>query len=299
MEQEVLMLTGIHILITYRCVLKCDHCFLHCGPDALGTMELGMVRSILDEAQDIGTVEDIYFEGGEPFLAYPSVLKGLRMARDRGFKTGIVTNAFGAVSDEDAEVMLRPLAELGLSMLSVSDDSFHYGDGPSPAKRALAAAERLGIPCGAICVDRPRVIDGKVHSGVMFRGRAADKLVDGLPLRPPAELVRCPHEDLASPGRVHIDTYGFVHLCQGLCIGNVTETPLSELMADYDVHRHPVAGSLAKGGPLLLAQKTGFEPAAGYVDECHFCYSVRRWLVEQYPDLLAPRQVYGLAADHS
>lgn len=288
------MLTGIHILITYRCVLRCDHCFLHCGPDAPGTMELGMVRTILDEAVRLGTVEWIYFEGGEPFLAYPSMVEGIRMARDLGFKIGIVTNAFGAVSDEDADAMLLPLAELGLGMLSVSDDSFHYGDGPSPAKRALAAAERLGIPCGSICLERPSVIDGKVKSSVMFRGRAAEKLVDGLPLRVASEMTKCPHEDLASPGRVHIDAYGFVHLCQGLCIGNMREKPLSELVHSYDVANHPIAGPLANGGPALLARSVGFEPVEGYVDECHLCYSIRRSLVEQYPNQLAPRQVYGL-----
>jgi len=290
------MLTGIHILITYRCVLKCDHCFLHCGPDSPGTMELGLVRQILDEAVRIGTIEEIYFEGGEPFLAYPSMLEGIRMAHERGFTSGIVTNAFGAVSDEDAEALLRPLAEVGLGVLIVSDDSFHYGDGPSPAKRALVAAERLGIPCGAICVDKPTAIDGKVQSGVMFRGRAAEKLVDGLLVRPSAEMAKCPHEDLASPNRVHIDAYGYVHLCQGLCIGNMRERPLSELLTLYDVQDHPIAGPLTKGGPLLLAHKTGFEADAGYVDECHFCYSIRRSLVDQYPDLLAPRQVYGMTS---
>lgn len=259
-------------------------------------MSLEMVRKVLDEAREIGTIEWIYFEGGEPLLAYPSVVEGIRMARDMGFKTGIVTNAYMAVSKEDADAMLRPFADLGLDMLSVSDDSLHYGDGPSPTKRTLAAAERFGIPCGAICVDRPSVVDGKVKGSVMFRGRAADKLVAGLPTRPIESLNRCPHEDLESPSRVHIDPYGYVHLCQGLCIGNILKQPLSELVSSYEVQNHAIAGPLSIGGPMLLSKSVGFHADHGFVDECHFCYMIRKALIDRYPDLLAPRQVYGLPA---
>lgn len=151
------MLTGIHFLMTYKCNLECDHCFLYSSPRAQGTMTLPLMRHILDEALKIGSVEWIYFEGGEPFLFYPSLLEGVRMARDKGFKIGIVTNAYGAVSEEDAEAWLHPLAALGVAYLSISDDSFHYGDGESPAKRALAAARKFGIPTAPICIQKPFV----------------------------------------------------------------------------------------------------------------------------------------------
>ena len=72
------MLTGIHILMTYKCNLECDHCFLYSSPDAQGTMTLPQIRCVLDESQKIGTVEWIYFEGGEPFPFYPSMLEGMR-----------------------------------------------------------------------------------------------------------------------------------------------------------------------------------------------------------------------------
>ena len=97
------MLTGIHILLTYKCNLECDHCFLYSGPNAVGTMTLAQIRSVLAESRKISGVEWIYFEGGEPFLFYPSLLEGIRLARGMGFKVGIVTNAYGAVSDADAE----------------------------------------------------------------------------------------------------------------------------------------------------------------------------------------------------
>ena len=299
------MLTGIHLLLTYKCNLECDHCFLYSGPNAEGTLTLPQIRQVLDESRKIGTVEWIYFEGGEPFLFYPSMLEGIRLAQDMGFKVGIVTNAYGAISEEDAELWLRPLADLGVAYLSISDDSFHYGEGEeSPAKRALAAARKLDIPTSPICILKPFVEaipglgqdKGKpvIGGGAMFRGRAVEKLTAGLPRRPWHELTKCPHEDLQSPSRVHIDHYGHVHVCQGLSMGNMWQRPLSVLVSEYESESHPICGPLAEGGPALLARQYTVEHEPDYVDECHFCYLLRRTLVDRFPEYLAPRQVYGL-----
>jgi MoaA/NifB/PqqE/SkfB family radical SAM enzyme len=35
------MLSAIHILLTYACTMKCDHCFHYCAPNAPGTFLLG------------------------------------------------------------------------------------------------------------------------------------------------------------------------------------------------------------------------------------------------------------------
>ena len=65
------MLNGIHFLLTYTCLFECDHCFLYSGPGAKGTFTLDQINRVLDEAEKIGSVESIFFEGGEPFLYYP------------------------------------------------------------------------------------------------------------------------------------------------------------------------------------------------------------------------------------
>lgn len=298
------MLTGIHFLMTYKCNLECDHCFLYSGPKAQGTMTLQQIRRVLDESRKIGSVEWIYFEGGEPFLFYPSLLEGIRLARDLGFKVGIVTNAYGAVSEDDAEVWFRPLADLGVAYISISDDSFHYGEGESPAKRGLAAARKLGIPNAPVCIQRPFIeaMPGQdqdkgapvIGGGAMFKGRAVEKLITGLPRRPWHELKQCPYEDLQSPSRVHVDHYGHVHLCQGLSMGNMWQRPLSVLSNEYVADSHPICGPLVKGGPALLARRYDVNPEAEYVDECHFCYLVRRALINRFPEYLTPCQVYGL-----
>lgn len=297
------MLTGIHLLLTFMCNLKCDHCFVYSSPDARGTFTLKQIRTVLDEATKIGTIKWIYFEGGEPFLFYPLMLEGIKIARRMGFKVGVVTNAYYATSEEDAELWLTPLCESGISDLSISDDSFHYEEEKDNLpKRALAAAKRLGMPVNSICIEKFTVEADKEQNkessvyggGAMFRGRAVEKLVEGLPKRRWEEFTECPYEDLKKPERIHLDPYGNVHLCQGLSMGNMWETSLSMLVKNYNADSHPICGPLIRGGPALLAKKYNVEHEDNYVDACHFCYLVRLVLLDKFPEYLAPRQIYGL-----
>jgi hypothetical protein len=134
-----------------------------------------------------------------------------------------------------------------------------------------------------------------VGGDVMFRGRAADRLTEGLPRVNWEEFNECTHEELVNPERVHVDAYGNVHICQGISMGNMWQTPLSELIKDYDVNKHPICGSLAIGGPARLARVYGVEHENSYVDACHLCYEARKKLIDKFPEYLAPKQVYGLS----
>ena len=86
-------LTGLHLLLTYQCTFECDHCFLWGSPWAKGTMTLAQIQEILVAARSLGTVQSIYFEGGEPFMYYATLLQGARLAHQMGFSVGAVSNA--------------------------------------------------------------------------------------------------------------------------------------------------------------------------------------------------------------
>jgi hypothetical protein len=299
------MLTGIHFLLSYKCDSECDHCFVYSSPKAKGTFTLDQMKRAFNELAKIETIEWIYFEGGEPFLFYPLMYEGIKIAHDMGFKTGIVTNAYWAMSAKDAGLWLKPLRDLGVADISISDDAFHHEDTPtSPAKYALRAARRLGMSCASICIDKPTVQEGarKEHAkgkpviggGAMFRGRAVEKLIEGLPRKAWEEFTECPYEDLRDPKRVHLDTYGNIHLCQGLSMGNMWDAPLSKIVKQYDADSHPICRPLVNGGPALLAKEYDVLHEAEYVDACHMCYLVRLALLDRFPQYLAPRSAYGL-----
>jgi len=263
------------------------------------------MERVFDELTKMKTVKRVYFEGGEAFLFYPLMVEGIRIAREQDLEVGIVTNSYWATGDRDAELWLRPLCEMGIADLSLSDDSFHSEDDKEgPTSHTIAAAKRLGMPTGVISIDRPSVEKSEgseqdrgepvVGGSTMFRGRAVDKLLEGLPTRPWQEFTECPHEELKNPKRVHVDPYGNVHICQGLSMGSMWKTPLSELTKAYDYASHPICRPLIKGGPVLLATEYGVEHEDRYVDACHLCYIVRKALLDRFPEYLAPKQVYGL-----
>jgi hypothetical protein len=296
-------LTGIHFLLTYTCTYECDHCFLYCSPRAQGTFTVDQIHDVLQQGHDLGSVRSIYFEGGEPFLFHPVLVEGLRLAKTMGFETGIVTNGYWARSVQDAKLWLQPILEAGCDDLSVSDDDFHNeGMTENPARIAAEAARQLGLSPSSICIEKPQVeppLDNKgqpvIGGGVLLKGRAADTLTAGLPTRPVESYRTCPYEELVAPERVHVDAFGNVQVCQGISIGNLWKTRLPEMMANYRASAHPICGPLVRGGPHALAQEYDVALDGGYVDECHFCFTTRRALLDRFPEQLTPPQVYGVS----
>ena len=294
-------LSGLHLLVTYQCNLECDHCFVWGSPQQSGTMTLGFIRRALQQARELGTVEWIYFEGGEPFLYYAIMVEGVRMATRLGFQVGIVSNGYWATAVDDAVEWLRPFAGL-IQDLSISSDLYHWSEQErEQAKHARAAAEQLGIPIGIISIAGPEATNaasavGQLppgESAVMYRGRAAAKLVARAARQPWAQFTECPHEDLREPGRVHLDPLGNVHICQGISVGNILQTPLKEICETYNPDLHPITGPLLRGGPAELARHYGLPHAEGYADPCHLCDEARRALRERFSDILRPDQMYG------
>lgn len=304
-------LTGLHLLLTYQCNFECDHCFVWGSPWQSGTMTLKVIRDILRQAEELGTVDWIYFEGGEPFLYYPIMVKGVREAVQMGFRAGIVSNAYWGTSVEDALEWLSPFAATpgGRSLIediSISSDLYHYSDQTSQQVRnASQAAEQLGIPLGVISVAQPETAGaepavGKLPIGeskIMYRGRAAEKLVSQATLEPWSQFTECPYEDLREPGRVHVDPLGNIHICQGISLGNIFQTSLIEICKSYEPDGHPITRPLLENGPVGLVQRYDLPHKENYADACHLCDEARRNLRARFPDVLTPDQIYGLNLD--
>jgi hypothetical protein len=294
-------LTGLHLLLTYKCTFQCDHCFVWGSPWQDGVMNLEQIHEILRQAQEMESIDWVYFEGGEPFLYYPVLIRGVQMATAMGFHTGIVTNAYWATTEEDAVAWIKPLANL-IEDLTISSDRYHYSETNSQQVcNATAAAKYLGIPLGTISVAQPEDTNaalavGQIPTGesaVMYRGRAACELVPRATLQPWEQFTACPHEDLRDSGRTHLDPLGNLHICQGISLGNVFQRPLAELCANYDPETHPVCGPLLAGGPVALVTEYNLPHADRYADACHLCYEARLALRERFPETLTPDQMYG------
>ena len=294
-----MQISGLHILLTYRCTLECDHCFVWGGPRQSGVLAIEDIIRILSQAQEAG-VQSIYFEGGEPFLFFAELVRGVRAAADMGFEVGIVSNAYWAISIADAEEWLQPFIGR-ITDLTISSDLYHCDKclGEEP-QNAIAAAKWLKIPTGMISIaksdqsapsSRGQLSE---QSAVMYRGRAAEVLAPAHLSQPWDTLDSCPHEDLRDPGRVHVDPQGNLHVCQGIIIGNLFQRPLKEILDAYDPDQHPICGVLLDGGPAALVTEYGLEHRPAYADACHLCYEARLALRSRLPAVLGPDQMYGV-----
>ena len=297
-------LTGLHLLLTYRCTSECDHCFVYSSPQAEGTMTLRAAKDAVRQTAELGTVREIWLEGVEALMYYPFMREIVDYASGLGLETGIVTNAYYAESVDDAVAWLTPLRVAGLTRLSVSDDSFHSETFPqaSPARHLLDAARKLGLDASAICVERPGACvrvnaKGEPITGgtVKFRGRAVETMAADAPAKQPwMSFNECPDEDWDDVGRLHLDAYGNLFSCQGIVFGNLGKRSLAEIAARYSPETHPVIGPLHRGGPAGLVRTFDLPLHGEFHDACHLCYAARLQLLDQFPSELAPRQVYGI-----
>ena len=297
----MLKLNGLHLLLTYQCTFECDHCFAWGSPWQSGTMTIYKVRHILNQAKETDSVKWIYFEGGEPFLYYQSMMAGINLAIELGFNVGIVTNSYWATSEEDALLWLSPLVGK-VQDLTISSDLFPFCEKVSQqSKYVTRIAEQLNIPLGIICIEQPEIKDispirqiPSKTASIMYRGRAVDKLAPKATLYPSEEFSKCPHESLADPGRVHVDPFGNLHICQGISIGNIFSSSLKAICEDFNPYAHAIIGPLLEGGPYRLAKQYGMFSEGKYADACHLCYETRKSLRTRFPDILTPDQMYGV-----
>ena len=297
-----MIITGLHFLLTYQCIFECDHCFVWGSPRQTGVMTIEQVQNYLRQARATKTVDWIYFEGGEPFLYYPVLMRSVQLATSMGFHVGIVTNAFWAVDEEDAFTWLKPFADM-VEDLSISCDQYHgCSEEMNLPRNALAAAERLNIPVGLIKIaplDQSQMAEreGQLPEGesrVMFRGRAATLLAGNAEQHPWTQLNSCVNEDLREPGRVHVDPFGNLHLCQGIVLGNLEEKSLKDICDEYAPDEHPIAGPLLAGGPVELVKRYHLPHRKTYADACQLCYEARYNLRDKFPTVLAPPNMYGV-----
>ena len=298
-------LNSLHVLLTYQCNYECDHCFVWGSPRQSGVFSLVQLEDVFRQALAVPTIDGFYFEGGETFIYHPILVKAVWHAHDLGFATGIVTNGYWASGVDEALIWLRPLRDAGLDRIEISYDPLHGNPENDPDNHpGLVAARQLGLPANLITVELPTTYrdpeaaapgEPLVGGDVMYRGRAAVALTEGLPRQPWDSFTSCPYESLADPGRIHLDPFGNLHLCQGVVMGNVWQRPLAQIIAEYNPLTHPIVGPLLAGGPAELVNRYNLVHEDGYVDACHLCYSAREALRVYFPQILAPDQMYGVA----
>ena len=261
------------------------------------------IKNTLAEAKKLGTVDCISLEGGEPFLYYSIMIRAIQEAVKLGFSVEVLSNCYWASCPEDAMEWLLPMVEARNVELSLSSDLYHGESWQiEEVKNAVEAANSLSMKVGILSIKYPkaetvcpREIEGaKVGLyELMYKGRAASKLAEEADKKSWREFTKCPYEELVNPGRVHVDPLGYVHVCQGISIGNARQKPFSKIIEEYNPSENPILEPLIREGPVALVEKFGLTHDEFYADACHLCYAARCMLRKKYPDMLGPNQMYG------
>ena len=296
-------LRGVHFLLTYRCDLECEHCFVWGSPKSRGVFSIKQIKNILVEAKKLGTVDCVSLEGGEPFLYYPIMIRAVEKAAKLGFRVEVLSNCYWASCPEDAMEWLLPMTRAKNVELSLSSDLYHGESWQiEEVKNAVKAANGLNMKVGILSIKHPKAdtacpseIEGaKVGLyELMYKGRAASELVEKADKKAWREFTKCPYEELANPERIHVDPLGNVHVCQGISIGNAWQKPFSKIIEEYNPYENPILEPLIRGGPVALVEKFDLSHDEFYADACHLCYAARCLLRRKYPNILTPDQMYG------
>jgi hypothetical protein len=279
----------------------------------------------------IGLNEGLHFTGGEPFLNYDLLCRGVETAHELGIPSVFVeTNCFWCADERTVRDRLRELKARGMAGIMISVNPFYlefvpfertqrciecslevFGENVAVYQvayyqRFLRLGIREKMPLKAY-IEReggPQFLRG-VEFFMQGRApyavpRAINECGSSFSVPQHAEAFlgeRCPLSP-ARPWHNHFDNYGnyVPGFCGGLSYGDTRE--LDRLLEDgVDADRKPVLSLIMDediGGLFRFAVEHGYESRDdGYYSLCHLCVDARRHLAAtgDFAEL-RPREFY-------
>ncbi len=312
------------LILTYRCTIACAHCLFNCSPRQprrAMTVEQGVRYIRLLRT----TARVVHIAGGEAMMEYDTVLAICREADRRNARPHFIeTNASWCTSDALARRRLTELWAAGVRGLYISADAYHFAFVPVDRyRRCLEAAvarfgeenviaprltEEQAQASRRVGRDPARLAEMVRNSPPQLVGRAGEELARHLPCREIEDMagdgmwhdaplgMACAQEfSPATMWEMHLDPYGNLQTCCGVLLGNVERTPFAELLATQFGTDNPILNAVRTEGPvglLRMAEARGYQRAR-YVQKCHLCWQVRKFLRPHFPAILGPDEIYG------
>lgn len=318
MYQEPLCPTDLGIILSYQCQCACKHCLYNCGPRWKDWMSSQTLREALQATQAWRHHFQIHLTGGEPFLNFPLLLEGVRIATELGIPCYVETNAGWCRREEDVTDKFTALKEAGLSAILISCSPFHAEKIP-PARTFLAIRKALEVfgrqrvmVYMTHCLEQVQFFDFDMEKTTPIEryverfglDRAGSLLWDGysiisggrsgyalghLTRKQPAAAFRgqnCSLE-IIHAHHSHFDLYGnyISWFCGGLTVGDWHDLP--QVLDDFRERRFPpLVNILVRSGPFGLLElaraEYGYqERSESYAGKCHLCVDVRRRLYQR------------------
>jgi hypothetical protein len=313
------------ILLSYNCSAACKHCMYACSRawrgDWITEDDLYLLlRNIAPYIQTSPFGEEafslnygLHFTGGEPFLNFPLLLKGVEMATSLGISGLFVeTNCSWATSDELTLERLQLLKGEGLNSILISVNPFYLEFVPFERTERVVNISRK-VFSNHMMVYQPAYYNRFLQMGIkgtmplseylevedeLEFGRQVEFFLSG---RAPYALEQyglfpqyrahyyfdypCVPSFLR-PWHNHFDNYGnyMPGYCGGISFGDFRL--LDELLeAGLPPSQYPILDFIVKNDFRTLfnfALSYGYEEREeGYLSKCHLCLDIRRFLVSR------------------
>jgi hypothetical protein len=290
------------IILSYHCQSACAHCLYNCGPHWQDWMDPDDLEKCLQAAARWTHPFQVHFTGGEPFLNFPLLHKGIKIASGKGIPCYVETNAGWCLDESQTWEQFQVLRAAGLGAVQISCSPFHAASIPlERTLRAISAAvevfgltrvwvyrsewiEKIRMFDLSKVVPLERFLEGRADIarqlwdgyGLLGGGRAGARLGHLTQCHPPESfrLDNCRHEILHA-AHAHVDLYGNIipAFCSGINLGGSTVrgayAPLVNILVE----------SGAYGLFHMACEQYAYRPLKdGYADKCHLCMHVRRHL---------------------
>ncbi len=317
-------MTALKVHLTYECSAQCNHCRFRCTRQPGPAVDYDLLMECVTALREINHLDMVVLMGGEPGLVPDLTHRLAASIAALGIAVRVETNASWAMDDESARRFLEPLYAVGASVMFSLDTWHEPYVPPERVTRAALISEALA---GSYCLESayldyasreyardqhtdqlladlehqlgkmPRVYRGTI----LYNGRASERLSGlvsagrGVPTEICDQVPWWSNSQLKTLDLLELDPDGYLSKGCGIAFANIRQTPVADILANYDASRHPIFSTLLESGPLGLAREAeayGYVLKTDYADKCHLCQEAREYLREKYPGYLVPDQHY-------
>lgn len=268
-RRGIIVINSVCLCLTFKCDLKCRHCFVSAGPDRTEEMTMEQIVLAIDNSYE--NCDRIWFSGGEPTVALEKLLYGLKYAKNKkdmfGFpqKICVQTNGNFAKTQQVAIKYLAQFYRHGANEIDItSNDIFHFEQMNNDIPTALAKmANSMGVFENVM-------IGGSDYKVVKRFGRAKNIPLDELKefdLKHTRKCVLTESDYVIHPnGDVLPCIYGFENI-----LGNIYEKKLKDIIKEFTSSE--IYSWLKDEGIYATFQEAINENVNSNYDICDICNS--------------------------
>lgn len=298
---------SIIVFLTFRCRVGCETCNVSARPDAPAGLTPGWIEHFLNSLSPTRHPRYIIWTGGEPFMAFDTLITGIRIAGALGYQSEILTAGDWFSHHPQRLDRLAGAGSFGLRIsldaehqAKVSMDTIHALIDTAIERKIPVAFTLRAIPGTGPSPNAIRDTLVRRHPALQRIKSQSSRLFHVIPTIPlsPAGPAADGTADTKAVGSITdpgpcrlgfrdliIGPDGNVYPCCGLFGQGIDDdihagSALTDLPESPDILRdsNQLFPSLFHRGVLELAKKHGWKPEKafrrGYSSPCHACRSI-------------------------